>query len=152
MSIVASLQETPLDPRDELGALLGQAAGDGAVVSFVGVARPVSRGGEPIDSLILEHHPTLTRRSLEEIANAAARRFEVSHVRVVHRCGEIPAGDPIVFAGAASVHRRAAFDAADYLMDRLKTEAVLWKREEGPAGSAWIEPTEADYRERGRWG
>ena len=152
MSVIAALQETPLDPRDELGALLVEAGGDGAVVSFVGVARPVSRDGDPIDRLILEHHATLTRRSLEEIANAAARRFEVSHVRVVHRCGEIPAGDPIVFAGAASAHRRAAFDAADYLMDRLKTEAVLWKREEGPAGSAWIEPTEDDYRERGRWG
>src|SRR3954452_15196683 len=152
MSIVASLQETPLDPREELGALLGQAAGDGAVVSFVGVARPVSREGDPVDSLILEHHPTLTRRSLEEIANAAARRFEVSHVRVVHRCGEIPAGDPIVFAGTASPHRRAAFDAADYLMDRLKTEAVLWKREVGDAGSSWIEPTEADFADRDRWG
>ena len=152
MSVIAALQETPLDPRDELGALLGQARGDGAAVSFVGVARLVSRDGDPIDRLILEHHPTLTRRSLEGIANAAARRFEVSHVRVVHRCGEIPAGDPIVFAGAASARRRAAFDAADYLMDRLKTEAVLWKREEGPAGSAWIEPREADYHERGRWG
>ena len=152
MSIVALLQETPLDPREELGALLGEAAGDGAVVSFVGVARPVSRDGEPVDSLILEHHPTLTRRSLEEIAEACAARFEVSHVRVVHRCGEIPAGDPIVFAGAASLHRRAAFEAADYLMDRLKTEAVLWKREEGPGGSQWIEPTEADCRERARWG
>jgi molybdopterin synthase catalytic subunit len=152
MSIIADLQETPLDPREELGALLGQAAGDGAVVSFVGVARPVNRGGDPIESLILEHHPTLTRRSLEEIANACAQRFEVSHVRVVHRCGEIPAGDPIVFAGAASPHRRAAFDAADYLMDRLKTEAVLWKREQGPSGSVWIEPTDADYRQRGRWG
>ncbi|MFL6731291.1 MAG: molybdenum cofactor biosynthesis protein MoaE, partial [Sphingomicrobium sp.] len=108
--------------------------------------------GDPIESLVLEHHRTLTRRSLENIANAAARRFEVSHVRVVHRCGEIPAGNPVVFAGAASSHRRAAFDVADYLMDRLKTEAVLWKREQGPAGSTWIEPTDADYRERGRWG
>jgi len=151
MSIVAALKETPLNPREELGALLGEAAGDGAVVSFVGIARPVNRGGEPIDSLILEHHPTLTRRSLEEIAEACARRFEVSHVRVVHRCGEIQAGDPIVFAGAASLNRRAAFEAADYLMDRLKTEAVLWKREQGPKGSTWIEPTEADYRQRARW-
>jgi molybdopterin synthase catalytic subunit len=152
VSIVAVLQETPLDPREELGALLGQAAGDGAVVSFVGVARPVSRHGERIDGLVLEHHPTLTRRSLEEIAEACAGRFDVSHIRVVHRCGEIPTGDPIVFAGASSPHRRAAFEAADYLMDRLKTEAVLWKREQGPGGSRWIEPTDTDYRERARWG
>ena len=152
MSIIACLQESPLDPRDELGTLLEQAAGAGAVVSFVGVARPANKDGDPIESLVLEHHPTLTRRSLEDIGTAAARRFEVSHVRVVHRCGEIPAGNPVVFAGAASSHRRAAFDVANYLMDRLKTEAVLWKREQGPAGSTWIEPTDADYRECGRWG
>ena len=152
MSIIACLQKRPLDPREELGALLGQAAGEGAVVSFVGIARPVNAAGDRIEALVLEHHPTLTKRSLEEIASDAARRFEISHVRVIHRYGEIPVGDPIVFAGAASSHRRAAFEAADYLMDRLKTEAILWKREEGPAGSMWIEPTAADYRERGRWG
>ena len=152
MSIVACLQGRSLDPGAELGALLEQAAGDGAVVSFVGIARPVNEDGDQIERLVLEHHPTLTKRSLEEIANAAAQRFGISHVRVVHRCGEIPAGDPIVFAGAASSHRRAAFEAADYLMDRLKTEAILWKREEGPAGSMWIEPADADYRERDRWG
>lgn len=152
MSIIACLQEGPLDPREELGALLEQAAGDGAAVSFVGIARPVNREGDRIEALVLEHHPTLTARSLEDIANAAARRFDISHVRVVHRCGGVAVGDPIVFAGAASPHRRAAFEAADYLMDRLKTEAVFWKREEGPAGSAWIEPTGTDYRERGRWG
>ena len=64
----------------------------------------------------------------------------------------IPAGEPIVFAGAASIHRRAAFDAADYLMDRLKTEAVFWKREVGDGGSKWIEPTDADFADRDRWG
>jgi molybdopterin synthase catalytic subunit len=100
---------------------------------------------------VLEHHPRLTLKSLEDIAVEAAERFDVSQVRVVHRCGEIAAGEPIVFAAAASPHRRAAFEAADYLMDRLKTEAVFWKREEGPAGANWIEPTEADYADRGRW-
>lgn len=152
MSITVCLQEQRLDPREELGTLLDQSAHDGAVVSFVGIARPVNQDGDQIETLVLEHHPTLTRRSLQEIADAAAERFEISHVRVVHRCGEILAGEPIVFAGTASAHRRAAFEAADYLMDRLKTEAILWKREEGPAGSRWIEPTETDYRERERWG
>jgi molybdopterin synthase catalytic subunit len=151
MSISVRLEEIGLDPRDELGALLDAAGGDGAVVSFVGIARPAGRDGDRVDKVVLEHHPAFTRISLEEIAVAAAQRFDVSHVRVVHRGGEILPGEPIVFAGAASAHRRAAFEAADYLMDRLKTEAVLWKREEGPAGSTWIEPTEADYRERERW-
>jgi molybdopterin synthase catalytic subunit len=152
MSIVARLEEGALRPAQELAALLEKASGDGAIVSFVGVARPTSGTGETVDRLILEPHPTLTDQSLREIAVGAGEQFNVSHVRVVHRCGEIVAGEPIVFAGAASPHRRAAFDAADYLMDRLKTEAIFWKQEIGSAGSHWIEPSEADYADRDRWG
>jgi len=152
MSIVARLEELALEPEKELAALILQARGDGAVVSFVGLARQESKGGQSVDRLVLQHHPTLTQQSLQHIAVAAAERFDVSHVRVAHRCGEIPAGAPIVFAGAAARHRRAAFDAADYLMDRLKTESVFWKREVGEAGSQWIEPTEADDADRDRWG
>lgn len=152
MSVVAQLEPHALDPQLELAELTEQARGDGAIVSFVGLARSETNDGEAIDALLLEHHPTLTRHSLEEIAVACAQRFDVSHVRVVHRCGVIPAGEPIVFAGAASVHRRAAFLAADYLMDRLKTEAVFWKRELGENSSSWIEPTEADCADRDRWG
>lgn len=152
MSIIARLDVRPLRPEEELAALLAQSKSDGAIVSFTGIARPQSKDGQEVERLVLEHHPALTQKSLEDIAVAAAERFDVSHVRVVHRCGEIPAGEPIVFAGASSLHRRAAFDAADYLMDRLKTEAIFWKREVGEGGSAWIEPTEADYADRDRWG
>ncbi|MEO7634516.1 MAG: molybdenum cofactor biosynthesis protein MoaE [Sphingomicrobium sp.] len=152
MSVVALLVEAGLDPRAELGALLEQSAGAGALVSFVGIARPAGRAGEPVTELVLDHHPTLTRQSLEAIAVAAAERFAVSHVRVVHRCGRIAAGAPILFAGASSAHRRAAFDCADFLMDRLKTEAILWKREVGDQGSAWIEPSDADHADNTRWG
>ena len=152
MSVVARLEEQTVRPEDELAALIGQASGDGAVVSFTGIARPGSKHGKAVCRLVLEHHQSLTLQSLKEIAAAAAARFDVSHVRVVHRCGDIGAGEAIVFAGAAAPHRRAAFEAADYLMDRLKTEAVFWKREVGEAGSDWIEPTEADYADRERWG
>ena len=152
MSIVADLRKELLDPPAELAELTRQAQGDGAIACFVGIARPQSKQGDAVEMLVLEDHPTLTRQSLEEIAVGCAERFDVSHVRVVHRCGEIPAGEPIVFAGAASLHRRAAFDATDYLMDRLKTEAVFWKREAGESGSSWIEPTEADFADRDRWG
>jgi molybdopterin synthase catalytic subunit len=152
MSIVARLEQGSLQPQQELATLLEQATGDGAVVSFTGIARSESTGGEAVYRLVLEHHPALTLQSIEDIAVEAAARFDVSHVRVVHRCGDIAAGEPIVFAGAAALHRRAAFDAADYLMDRLKTEAVFWKREIGEAGSQWIEPTNADYAGRERWG
>ncbi|HEX8936767.1 MAG TPA: molybdenum cofactor biosynthesis protein MoaE [Sphingomicrobium sp.] len=152
MSIVARLEERALQPDHELAALLDQAKDEGAVVNFVGVARPTSKSGDPVDQLVLDHHPRLTVQSLQDIAVSAAERFDVSHVRVVHRCGKVASGEPIVFAGAASAHRRAAFDAADYLMDRLKTDAIFWKREVGEAGSQWIEPTEGDYADRDRWG
>lgn len=151
MTVVARVECSAFDPADELRALLEQSSGDGAVVSFAGLARPSSKNGDDVFYLLLECHPSLTQRSLDEIASSAAERFDVSHVRVVHRCGTIPAGEPIVFAGAASVHRRAAFEAADYLMDRLKTEAIFWKREVGRAGSQWIEPVEDDYRQSERW-
>jgi molybdopterin synthase catalytic subunit len=78
-------------------------------------------------------------------------RFDVTAVKIVHRHGEVRPGEAIVFVAAASVHRRAAFEAADYMMDRLKTEAVFWKREDAVDGSRWIEPTDADRFERARW-
>jgi molybdopterin synthase catalytic subunit len=152
MSVIALLEPDVLDPQLELAELTEQARGDGAIVTFIGLARPESKEGNAVDAVVLDHHATLTRQSLEDIAVACAQRFDVSHVRVVHRCGTIPAGEPIVFAGAASIHRRAAFDAADYLMDRLKIEAVFWKREVGESGSTWVEPTETDYANRDRWG
>lgn len=152
MSIVAHLEPDVLDPQLELAELTEQARGDGAIVSFIGLARPESKDGDAVDALVLDHHPTLTRQSLEDIAVACAQRFDVSHVRVVHRCGTVPAGEPIVFAGASSLHRRAALNAADYLMDRLKTEAVFWKREVGETEAKWIEPTPADFADRDRWG
>lgn len=151
MGIEVRLEEQHLDPATELTELARSAAGAGAIVNFVGVARPAAKSGEAVSRLVLDHHPRLTLRSLRDIAGDAAERFDVSDVRVVHRCGEVAPGEAIVFAGAASAHRRPAFEAADYLMDRLKTEAVFWKREEGPSGSNWIEPTDTDYADRGRW-
>lgn len=151
MSVVAKLGEDPFDPAEELAALIHSSVGEGAVVSFVGLTRSEGSKSGPIKALALEHHPRLTLQSLEEIARGAADRFGAAHVRVVHRYGALKPGEPIVFAGASSSHRRDAFDAADYLMDRLKTEAVLWKREEGEQGSVWIEPTAGDYADLTRW-
>ena len=151
MGIIARLEEQTFDPAAELAELIASAAGDGAVVSFVGIARPKTETGEAVEQMVLEHHPRLTIRSLRQIAEDGAKRFGASHIRVVHRCGAIRPGESIVFAGAASPHRRSAFEAADYLMDRLKTEAVFWKREDYSSGSSWIEPTEADDADRGRW-
>lgn len=151
MSCSVRLEHGCLEPERELRDFVRLAKGAGAIVSFVGLVRQQTPEGA-VETLILEHHPKLTEESMIAIAQEAVRRFDVGQVHVVHRCGTLAAGDPIVFAAAASAHRRAAFEAADYLMDRLKTDAVFWKREEGPEGHRWVEPTAADYEARERWG
>jgi molybdopterin synthase catalytic subunit len=93
----------------------------------------------------------MTERSLQDIAEDGAARFDASDILVVHRCGAIAAGEVIVFVAVASAHRRAAFLAADYLMDRLKSDAVFWKKEQGVDGARWIEPTDADRADLARW-
>lgn len=146
--IRAIVLEEALDPGKELAILTANAAGAGGLVNFVGLAR--EKGGRMAE-LVLEHHPVLTQRSLDEIAGAAVERFGVTAVSVVHRVGSIQPDEPIVFAGAAAKHRRDAFLAADYLMDMLKTRAVFWKREEGSGGTRWIEPREQDLSDAARW-
>jgi len=145
------LEPGELRPAEELERFIAGLAGDGAVVSFVGLARGADAAGEKVTGLFLDSYPGMTEKSLEAIAAAARERFAVSAVRVVHRSGAVAPGAPIVFAAAAARHRRAAFEAADYLMDRLKTDAVFWKREQKLDGSAWIEPSEADRADRARW-
>ena len=138
-------------PDEELAGFIAGLDGDGAVVSFTGLARPTDTEGSRVTGLFLDSYPAMTQASLEAIARDALDRFQVSAVRLVHRCGQIAPGEPIVFAAAAAPHRRAAFEAADYLMDRLKTDAVFWKREEGAGGPKWIEPTAGDRADRARW-
>ena len=145
------LADQPFAAESELADFTAGLAGEGAVVSFLGIARPATSGGDKVDRLVLDHHPRLTLRSMEEIAAAARARFAISSLRIVHRCGAVDPGETIVFVAAAAAHRRAAFEAADYMMDRLKTDAVFWKREETAGGAHWIEPREEDYSARERW-
>ena len=151
MRLVTHLAVDRFDPATALQVFLGDVTTEGAVVSFVGIARPTGADGEPLVGLFLDHHPRLTLRSLETIGASAGERFPISAALIVHRCGEVLPGEPIVLAAAAARSRRAAFEATDYMMDRLKTEAVFWKREDGLDGSRWIEPSEQDYLDRARW-
>lgn len=151
MRIDVTLATEPFDPSDLLGAFTRALDGEGAVVSFTGHARGKGRDGEPLDALVLESYRGVTLASMEDIAADAMARFDVARCRVVHRTGRIAPGEAIVFVATSSDHRRAAFEAADYLMDRLKTEAVFWKREEGPDGIRWIEPTARDHEDADRW-
>lgn len=145
MSVTVS--DVPFDPAAALAQFIAATAGAGAVVSFVGLTRGHAHDGTSVGTLHLQPYRGVTLASIEAIAAATRDHFAVSAVMVVHRIGAIAPGDAIVFAAAAAPHRRAAFDAADYLMDRLKTEAVLWKRED----DRWIEPSAADHAARARW-
>ncbi|WP_332660583.1 molybdenum cofactor biosynthesis protein MoaE [Brevundimonas sp.] len=151
MALDVRLIAGPLSAPAELEAFLAGRTDEGAVVSFTGLARGVARDGSAVDTLRLDWYPGLTEGSMYDIAAAAAARFPVRDLVVAHRCGNIAPGETIVFVAAAAAHRRAAFEAADYLMDRLKTEAAFWKRETGPAGSCWIEPVDEDRAAVARW-
>lgn len=151
MALDVRLVPAALSASAELDAFLADRSGDGAVVSFTGLARGVGKDGSTVETLTLDWYPGMTERSMRDIAEAAAARFAVSDLVVVHRCGEIVPGEAVVFVAAAAAHRRAAFAAADYLMDRLKTEAAFWKRETGPSGTRWIEPVDEDRAALARW-
>ncbi len=138
----------------DAGALLSRFSagrtGSGAVVSFTGIARDVT-GGAAVATLELDAYPGFTEPAIEAMETEARARFEMQDVLIVHRHGPIQPGEAIVFVATAAEHRRAAFEAADYLMDRLKTEAPFWKKETGPDGERWIEPREPDYQDAKRW-
>lgn len=143
------LAET-LDAASAHADFLSRFGATGAVVAFTGVVRGESQGSR-VDYLYLDWYPGMTEASLQAIAEAAIERFGVEALCIHHRCGEVRTAAPIVFVAAASAHRRAAFEAADYMMDRLKSEAALWKREVGPALDHWIEPTDKDTDDLKRW-
>ncbi len=144
------LSDTAFDPATELREFTAQAGGAGAIVSFTGLVRSSAASG-PVTRLTLQAYAPMTERGIESAAETAMSRWPVSALRIIHRIGDMNPGEPIVFVAAASAHRRAAFEAADYLMDYLKTEAVFWKKETRPDGEIWIEPRAADYADAARW-
>jgi molybdopterin synthase catalytic subunit len=143
-----SLTDQPFDP----GALLTGFSRDrqetGAIATFTGLAR-AERGATTV--LELEAYPGFTEREIGKIAEEAKARFALDDFQVVHRVGQIAPGEPIVFVATAATHRRAAFEACDFLMDYLKSRAPFWKKETGPDGVRWIEPRDQDHADIARW-
>lgn len=122
----------------------------GALVSFTGLCRDEAG---TLEALELEHYPGMAEAELTRIANEAANRWPLTGLTVIHRFGKIPPGENIVLVVAASSHRRAAFEAADFLMDYLKTKAPFWKKEhltDGGTGT-WVEAKSADDDDAARW-
>jgi molybdopterin synthase catalytic subunit len=142
------LTEAPLDPGDELTRFCAGRTASGAVASFVGLARGASAGAPALE---LEAYPGFTEAEISGFAEAARARFDLQDLLILHRCGPIAVGEAIVMVAAAAAHRRAAFEACDFLMDYLKSRAPLWKKEHGPDGPRWVEPTSADLADLERW-
>ncbi|MBK8544865.1 MAG: molybdenum cofactor biosynthesis protein MoaE [Caulobacteraceae bacterium] len=151
--IRASVSLEPFSPDAEVArfsALRGDTCG--AVVTFIGYCRGRSKN-RAVTQLELEHYPGFTEGEINRLASATGQKHDVKDLLVIHRAGAIAAGEPIVLVAAMSAHRAAAFAAVEELMDYLKTDAPFWKRETGPDGAHWIEPTAEDRirrEERGK--
>ncbi len=142
------VQSEDFDPGVEIGRF--QREDVGAIVSFTGVVRGESHG-ERLVSMTLEHFPGMTERELERIAVEARTRWSLQGVSVVHRVGELRPGERIVLVVTAAAHRQAAFEAAEFLMDYLKTRAPFWKRELRASGEYWVEARSSDDEAAARW-
>ena len=130
---------------------LRQRAGDcGALVSFVGLVREFGED-DSIQSMTLEHYPGMTEKALVGIAEQAGERWTLSGTTIIHRVGTLYAGEQIVIVATASRHRRDAFEAAEFIMDYLKTDAPFWKKEHTSDGDRWVEQRHSDVHSSKRW-
>ncbi len=145
------IQERPFDLGVEVAALTVGRTDAGAIVTFSGVCRDRADSGAPLAALTLEHYPGMTEEELGRIETEARSRWSLSDVLVVHRVGRILPGEPIVLVVTLSAHRKAAFEAAEFLMDYLKTSAPFWKSEETADGSNWVAAKSSDDDAAERW-
>lgn len=144
------IQEADFDIAQEISALTKGRTNIGAVVSFSGICRG-SENGDPIAALTLEHYPGMAEAEIKRHADEAASRWPLTGLSIIHRVGRIAPGENIVLVLAASAHRQAAFQAAEFLMDYLKANAPFWKREESAKGTAWIDARSHDDAAVARW-
>jgi len=119
----------------------------GGIASFVGKVRP----DDGVEALELSHYPPLTLPGMEALADEVLARWSLDGILIHHRTGTLRPGAPIVLVAAAARHRRAAFEAADFAMDNLKSDAWFWKRERRADGWHWIEPRAQDHADLERW-
>ena len=152
MSVTATIriQQADFDVAQEIAALSKGRTDVGAVVTFSGVCRG-SENGEPIAALTLEHYPGMAEAEIGRHADEALARWPLKGLTIIHRFGRIAPGENIVLVVTASSHRQAAFEAAEFLMDYLKTSAPFWKREESQKGKSWIEARDHDDVAAARW-
>jgi molybdopterin synthase catalytic subunit len=144
------LQREPFDAGAEAAKFARGHADVGALITFTGICRG-TENGEPIAALTLEHYPDMAEAEITRHAAEAASRWPLLGLTVIHRYGRITPGENIVLVVTASSHREAAFAAAEFLMDYLKTRAPFWKQVETASGKAWVAAKAADDTAAGRW-
>jgi molybdopterin synthase catalytic subunit len=145
---VSLLTSKSIDPGGLLTAFCSGRREVGAVASFTGLVRADEGAAQVLE---LEAYPGFTDKQIAVFAEQVTARYSLVDCLVVHRIGRIKAGDPVVFVACAAGHRRAAFEACEFLVDHLKSRAPFWKKQHGPQGARWIEPTSLDLADAARW-
>ena len=146
-----SIPTPDFDLSAEVAALRAGDARVGAVCAFVGTVRD-RNDGQSVSTMELEHYPGMTEQAIEAMIDAAHQRFDVHGVRVIHRVGVLQPQDQIVLVAVTSAHRGEAFQACEFLMDYLKTQAPFWKKEQTPDGARWVDARVSDDAALARWG
>lgn len=144
------IQATDFDVSDELNLLREQSTQMGALVNFVGIVRDINNA-QAISSMELEHYPGMTEKSIAEIVEQASERWQLFGAIVIHRVGVLQPSDQIVLVAVSSMHRGDAFQACEFIMDYLKTQAPFWKKEHTEQGAKWVDARESDGTAAQRW-
>jgi len=143
------VQAAPFDMGAELNAFAAEQQNAGAVVSFSGIVRDVASGD--LQRMVIEHYPGMTEKALEKIAAEAMARWSLADAFILHRHGEMGAGETIMMVCTAARHRGDAFSAAEFLMDYLKSRAPFWKKEITADGAGWVAARDEDEDALSRW-
>jgi len=150
------IQTQDFDAGPELARLRAADLRVGAVCSFVGTVRDTraitGAAADEIRSMELEHYPGMTEKAIEAMIDEAHRRFDFYQALVIHRVGLLMPADQIVFVAVTSAHRGQSFQACEFLMDYLKTQAPFWKKEQTPQGAQWVDARVSDDAALARWG
>jgi molybdopterin synthase catalytic subunit len=146
-----SIQTADFDLSTEVAKLRLQDQRIGAVCSFIGTVRD-RNDGQSVSTMELEHYPGMTEKSIEAMIDEAFQRFDLFGARVIHRVGQLQPLDQIVLVVVTSAHRGESFQACEFLMDYLKTQAPFWKKEQTPQGARWVDARVSDDAALARWG
>jgi len=146
-----SIQTADFDLTAEVARLRANEKGVGAICTFVGTVRD-RNDGQSVSTMELEHYPGMTEKAIEQMIDEAFKRFDIFGARVIHRVGLLQPLDQIVLVAVTSAHRGESFQACEFLMDYLKTQAPFWKKEQTPEGARWVDARVSDDAALAKWG